>query len=136
MKNLGNMMKQAQAMQAKMAEMQAKLEQMTVEGAAGGEDGVRDEQPAHHRLLNDEKRREHIPEREAKGSAKKGGGGGTRALSWREPHARELRRRSLSEGGGGTARHACGLQHRARGATTAEGGWQKCRHKAQQHRGG
>ena len=36
MKNLGNMMKQAQAMQAKMAEMQAKLEQMTVEGAAGG----------------------------------------------------------------------------------------------------
>ncbi len=36
MKNLGNMMKQAQAMQAKMAEMQAKLEQMTGEGAAGG----------------------------------------------------------------------------------------------------
>ena len=36
MKNLGNMMKQAQAMQAKMAEAQAKLEQMTVEGASGG----------------------------------------------------------------------------------------------------
>ncbi|MAW52458.1 MAG: YbaB/EbfC family nucleoid-associated protein [Geminicoccus sp.] len=36
MKNLGSMMKQAQAMQAKMAEAQAKLEQMTVEGASGG----------------------------------------------------------------------------------------------------
>ena len=36
MKHLGNMMKQAQAMQAKMAEAQAKLEQMTVEGASGG----------------------------------------------------------------------------------------------------
>jgi len=36
MKNIGNMMKQAQAMQAKMAEAQAKLEQMTVEGASGG----------------------------------------------------------------------------------------------------
>ena len=36
MKNFGNMMKQAQAMQAKMAEAQAKLEAMTVEGASGG----------------------------------------------------------------------------------------------------
>ena len=36
MKNFGNMMKQAQAMQAKMAEAQAQLEAMTVEGASGG----------------------------------------------------------------------------------------------------
>ena len=35
MKNLGNMLKQAQQMQAKMAEMQAKLEAMEVEGASG-----------------------------------------------------------------------------------------------------
>ncbi|MGQ0665206.1 MAG: YbaB/EbfC family nucleoid-associated protein [Pseudomonadota bacterium] len=36
MKNLGQMMKQAQAMQAKMAEMQAKLAGLEVTGAAGG----------------------------------------------------------------------------------------------------
>ncbi len=36
MKNLGQMMKQAQAMQAKMAEMQERLGQMEIEGAAGG----------------------------------------------------------------------------------------------------
>ncbi|MBE9603577.1 YbaB/EbfC family nucleoid-associated protein [Acetobacteraceae bacterium H6797] len=36
MKNLGNMLKQAQQMQAKMAEMQAKLEATLVEGQAGG----------------------------------------------------------------------------------------------------
>lgn len=36
MKNFGAMMKQAQAMQAKMADAQAKLEAMTVEGASGG----------------------------------------------------------------------------------------------------
>lgn len=36
MKNLANMMKQAQAMQGKMQEMQAKLDAMTVEGQAGG----------------------------------------------------------------------------------------------------
>ena len=36
MKNLGNLLKQAQQMQAKMAEMQAKLEATEVEGAAGG----------------------------------------------------------------------------------------------------
>ncbi len=36
MKNLGNLMKQAQAMQEKMAEMQARLAQMEVEGQAGG----------------------------------------------------------------------------------------------------
>jgi DNA-binding YbaB/EbfC family protein len=36
MRNLGNMMKQAQQMQAKMMEMQDKLEQLEVEGAAGG----------------------------------------------------------------------------------------------------
>jgi hypothetical protein len=36
MKNLGNMMKQAQQMQAKMAEMQEKLGDLEVEGHAGG----------------------------------------------------------------------------------------------------
>lgn len=36
MRNLGNMMKQAQQMQAKMMEMQDKLETLEVEGAAGG----------------------------------------------------------------------------------------------------
>lgn len=36
MKNLGNMMKQAQEMQARMAEMQAKLDLVEVGGAAGG----------------------------------------------------------------------------------------------------
>lgn len=36
MKNLGNLMKQAQEMQGKMAEMQERLAEMTVEGAAGG----------------------------------------------------------------------------------------------------
>jgi DNA-binding YbaB/EbfC family protein len=36
MKNLGNLMKQAQQMQAKMAEMQEKLAAMEVQGAAGG----------------------------------------------------------------------------------------------------
>ena len=36
MKNLGNLMKQAQQMQAKMADMQAKLGDIEVEGAAGG----------------------------------------------------------------------------------------------------
>ncbi len=36
MKNLGQMMKQAQAMQAKMAEMQERLGQMEIDGAAGG----------------------------------------------------------------------------------------------------
>lgn len=36
MKNLANMMKQAQEMQGKMAEMQAKLELMVVEGQSGG----------------------------------------------------------------------------------------------------
>jgi DNA-binding YbaB/EbfC family protein len=35
MKNLGNMMKQAQQMQAKMAEMQAQLETVEMAGAAG-----------------------------------------------------------------------------------------------------
>lgn len=35
MKNLGNLMKQAQAMQQKMAEMQEKLGQIEVEGQAG-----------------------------------------------------------------------------------------------------
>ena len=35
MKNLGNMLKQAQQMQTRMAEMQAKLEAATVEGQAG-----------------------------------------------------------------------------------------------------
>jgi len=36
MKNLGEMMKQVQAMQSRMAEVQAKLEQATVTGQAGG----------------------------------------------------------------------------------------------------
>ncbi|MGG5821374.1 YbaB/EbfC family nucleoid-associated protein [Falsiroseomonas sp. HW251] len=35
MKNLGNMLKQAQQMQSKMAEMQARLEAMEVEGQSG-----------------------------------------------------------------------------------------------------
>ena len=36
MKNLGQLMKQAQAMQAKMAEMQAELEIVEMTGLAGG----------------------------------------------------------------------------------------------------
>ncbi|MEZ5932265.1 MAG: YbaB/EbfC family nucleoid-associated protein [Alphaproteobacteria bacterium] len=36
MKNLGNMLKEAQKMQAKMAEMQEKLADMELEGVAGG----------------------------------------------------------------------------------------------------
>ena len=36
MKNLGQLMKQAQAMQAKMAEMQAQLEAIEMTGMAGG----------------------------------------------------------------------------------------------------
>jgi nucleoid-associated protein EbfC len=36
MKNLGNMLKQAQQMQARMQEMQAKLEATEVEGGSGG----------------------------------------------------------------------------------------------------
>jgi DNA-binding YbaB/EbfC family protein len=36
MKNLSDMMKQVQAMQSRMAEMQAKLEQATVTGQSGG----------------------------------------------------------------------------------------------------
>lgn len=36
MKNLGNMLKQAQQMQQRMAEMQAELEARTVEGRSGG----------------------------------------------------------------------------------------------------
>jgi DNA-binding YbaB/EbfC family protein len=36
MKNLGNLIKQAQQMQAKMAEMQEKLAAMEIAGAAGG----------------------------------------------------------------------------------------------------
>ena len=36
MKNLGQMMKQAQQMQSKMAEMQAALENVEITGAAGG----------------------------------------------------------------------------------------------------
>jgi nucleoid-associated protein EbfC len=36
MKNFGNMMKQAQQMQAKMAEMQERLDQLEVSGASGG----------------------------------------------------------------------------------------------------
>ena len=36
MKNLGDMMKQVQAMQSRMAEMQARLEQATVTGQSGG----------------------------------------------------------------------------------------------------
>ncbi len=35
MKNLGNMLKQAQQMQSKMAEMQARLEAATMDGQAG-----------------------------------------------------------------------------------------------------
>jgi DNA-binding YbaB/EbfC family protein len=36
MKNLGNLMKQAQQMQSKMADMQAKMGDLEVEGASGG----------------------------------------------------------------------------------------------------
>ena len=36
MKNLGEMMKQVQAMQSRMADMQAKMEQTTVTGQSGG----------------------------------------------------------------------------------------------------
>jgi nucleoid-associated protein EbfC len=36
MKNLGNLMKQAQQMQAKMGEMQAKMSELEVTGASGG----------------------------------------------------------------------------------------------------
>ncbi len=36
MKNLGQMMKQAQAMQTRMAEMQAELDRLEVSGTAGG----------------------------------------------------------------------------------------------------
>ena len=36
MKNLGNMMKQAQQMQQRMAEMQAQLDLVEMEGASGG----------------------------------------------------------------------------------------------------
>ena len=36
MKNIGNMLKQAQQMQSRMQEMQAKLEMLEVEGASGG----------------------------------------------------------------------------------------------------
>lgn len=36
MKNLGNLMKQAQQMQARMAELQARLAEIDVAGAAGG----------------------------------------------------------------------------------------------------
>ncbi len=36
MKNLGNLMKQAQQMQSKMAEMQAKMGDLEVTGASGG----------------------------------------------------------------------------------------------------
>jgi DNA-binding YbaB/EbfC family protein len=36
MKNLGDMMQQVQAMQSRMAEMQARLEQATVTGQSGG----------------------------------------------------------------------------------------------------
>jgi len=36
MKNLGNMLKQAQQMQSRMQEMQAKLEATEVEGQSGG----------------------------------------------------------------------------------------------------
>jgi len=36
MKNLGDMMKQVQAMQSRMADMQAKLEQTSVTGQSGG----------------------------------------------------------------------------------------------------
>lgn len=36
MKNLGNMLKQAQELQSKMADMQAKLNDIEVDGSAGG----------------------------------------------------------------------------------------------------
>lgn len=36
MKNLGNLMKQAQQMQSKMADMQAKIGEIEVEGGSGG----------------------------------------------------------------------------------------------------
>jgi DNA-binding YbaB/EbfC family protein len=36
MKNLGNMLKQAQELQGRMADMQAKLDQIELAGAAGG----------------------------------------------------------------------------------------------------
>ena len=36
MKNIGSLMKQAQQMQKKMADAQAKLDDMTVDGASGG----------------------------------------------------------------------------------------------------
>lgn len=36
MKNLGNLMKQAQQMQSKMTEMQAKMDEMEVAGSSGG----------------------------------------------------------------------------------------------------
>lgn len=36
MKNLGNMLKQAQELQGKMADMQAKLSDLELEGSAGG----------------------------------------------------------------------------------------------------
>jgi DNA-binding YbaB/EbfC family protein len=36
MKNLGDMMKQVQAMQSRMAELQARIELMTVSGQSGG----------------------------------------------------------------------------------------------------
>lgn len=36
MKNLGNMLKQAQELQSKMADMQAKLSDLELEGSAGG----------------------------------------------------------------------------------------------------
>jgi len=36
MKNLGDMMKQVQAMQSRMADLQAKIEQATVTGQSGG----------------------------------------------------------------------------------------------------
>lgn len=36
MKNLGNMLKQAQELQSKMADMQAKLAEVEITGAAGG----------------------------------------------------------------------------------------------------
>jgi nucleoid-associated protein EbfC len=36
MKNIGNMLKQAQQMQSRMQEMQAKLDGLTVEGRSGG----------------------------------------------------------------------------------------------------
>lgn len=37
MKNFANMLKQAQELQGRMAEMQAQLENLTVEGSAGGD---------------------------------------------------------------------------------------------------